>query len=189
VDLVFSLQWDGTPVDLSRASAQGRDVVVPYTVPDDAPARDYSVTVSCGDAHHAATFTVVAPKIEPTPTTSTMPGHRGSEITAPPPVDVPTPAMALPPPSPPPPRTGIWGWMIALTLVVAATLVGRHLYRHRHLHSDTRVHVVTRPSGLPVTTVHETPAHGEATHAIRLEAHFDAGIQTIKEVNDDYTRA
>jgi hypothetical protein len=53
------------PVDRSHASTDGRDVVVPYTVPADASARDYLVTASCGDAHNNATFTVVAPKKEP----------------------------------------------------------------------------------------------------------------------------
>jgi hypothetical protein len=93
-----------------------------------------------------------------------------------------------PPPPPPPPPPGIWGWVIVLILVVAAVLVARHIHHRRSPHPNTRVHAVVHPGGPPVATVHETPAHGEATHAIRLEAHFDSGIQTIREVNDDYTR-
>jgi hypothetical protein len=94
-----------------------------------------------------------------------------------------------PPPPPPPPPPGIWGWVIVLILVVAGVLVARHIRHRRNPHPNTRVHAVAHPGGPPVATVHETPAHGEATHAIRLEAHFDSGIQTIREVNDDYTRA
>ena len=98
--------------------------------------------------------------------------------------------IAEPSPSPPPPPPpGIWGWVIALVLVVATVLGVRHIRHRRHPHPDTRVHVVGRPGGPPVATVQETPARGEATHAIRLEARFDSGIQTIREVNDDYTRA
>jgi hypothetical protein len=343
VNLVFSLQWDGVPVDRSHASTDGRDVVVPYNVPADAAVRDYLVTASCGDAHNSATFTVVAAKKEPTLKLDTPTGHRGSEVTAsgtkfacgssesvqllwdgqgdplaeappeaftvtltvpaetaigghtvvarcqhqstitasqsfevmkaeppavtrPPtlatqpisgrpgdqmrvagerfacangtvelawddgtrladtPVDasggfgasIPVPAntnirgdtvraacsdgttaltaaftviVGTPLAPLPPPHTGIWGWVIALILVVAAVLVVRQIRQRRHPHQDARVHAVAGRSVLPVTTVHERPAHGEATHAIRLEAHFDSGTQTIREVNDDHTSA
>lgn len=60
--------------------------------------------------------------------------------------------------------------------------------RTRHGHLYTRVQAVSRPGGSPVVTARETPAPGEATHAIRLEAHFDPGSQTIREVDDDHSR-
>ena len=60
--------------------------------------------------------------------------------------------------------------------------------RTQHGHPDTRVRAVARPGGPPVVTARETPAPGEATHAIRLQAHFDPGSPTIREVDDDLSR-
>jgi hypothetical protein len=34
----------------------------------------------------------------------------------------------------------------------------------------------------------ETPAQGEATHAVRLQAHAGTGTLTIREVDDDHRR-
>jgi hypothetical protein len=251
------LWWDdGTRQATPTVDASG-DFETSVPVPSNADAGGHTVRAACADESVAmvTTFTVVAkgsppaPVREPTAAMALQPasGQRGDEMRiagerfacanrtvelswddgtrlATPPVDasggfaasVPVPAnadvgshtvgaacsdgsialaaaftvIAGPPLPPPPPRpTGIWGWVIALILIVAAVLVVRHIHHRRHPHPDTRVHVVARPGGPPVTTVHETPAHGEATHAIRLEAHFDSGIQTIREVNDDYTRA
>jgi hypothetical protein len=50
----------------------------------------------------------------------------------------------------------------------------------------TRVQAVSRPGGPSVVTVRETPAPGEATHAVRLEAHTATGALTIREVDDDH---
>lgn len=58
----------------------------------------------------------------------------------------------------------------------------------QHPHPNTRIQAVARPGGPPVVTARETPAPGEATHAIRLEAHFDPGSPTIREVDDDLSR-
>lgn len=251
------LRWDdGTQLASPPVDASGHfDTSVP--VPSNADARGHTVRAACADESIAmvTTFTVVAegspppPVRKPAAAMALQPasGQRGDEMRiagerfacvnrtvtlswddgtqlANPPVDasggfaasVPVPANAdigshtvgaacsdgsialaaaftviaapvsLPPP---PPAPGIWGWVIALVLVVAAVLVVRHIRHRQRPRPDTRVQVVTRPGGPPVATVHETPAHGEATHAIRLEAHFDSGIQTISEVNDDYTRA
>jgi hypothetical protein len=38
-------------------------------------------------------------------------------------------------------------------------------------------------------TVCETPARGEATHAVRLAAHSEPCTLTIREVNDDHSHA
>jgi hypothetical protein len=51
-------------------------------------------------------------------------------------------------------------------------------------HSD-RIRAVARLGSPPVVTARETPAPGEATHAIRLATQFDPGSPTIREVDDD----
>jgi len=55
-------------------------------------------------------------------------------------------------------------------------------------HPHTRVRAVARPGRPPVVTAHEVPATGGPIHAIRLEAHFDPGSPTIREVDDDIGR-
>ena len=89
VNPVLSLQWDRTTVASSQTKTEGRDVVALYTVPDEASATDYSVTVtvSCSVegqlvAHNVATFTVVVPKKDPTLTLDTPAGQRGTQIKA-----------------------------------------------------------------------------------------------------------
>jgi hypothetical protein len=76
--------------------------------------------------------------------------------------------------------------VIVLILVVAAVLVARHI-RDRHMRLHPRVHAVSRLGGPPLVTLHETPAHGESTHALRLETHSGARTLTVDEVNDDRT--
>jgi hypothetical protein len=91
--------------------------------------------------------------------------------------------IAGPPPPPPPPPPQLWNWLIALTLVVAAVLAARHVYHRLH----PRVRAVSRLGGPPLVTVHETPAHGESTYALRLETHSGARTLTVEEVNDGHT--
>jgi len=82
-------------------------------------------------------------------------------------------------------------WLIALIVAIAivAILVLRHRRRSERSEAPMpTVRAVPRPGGPPLVTVRETPARGEATHAIRLAVHPDAGIQTIREVDDDYSR-
>jgi hypothetical protein len=86
----------------------------------------------------------------------------------------------------PPPHTPIWGWVIALILVGAAVFVVRHIYRRLHPRPP-HVHAVSRIDGPPLVAVHETPAHGESTCALRLETHTGARTLTVDEVNDDHT--
>lgn len=74
----------------------------------------------------------------------------------------------------------------AVVLLVLAYFLGRR--RGRHGRPDTRVHAVSHLGGTSVVTVREIPAPGDATHAIRLEAHSGVGSQTIREVNDDHSR-
>ena len=40
-----------------------------------------------------------------------------------------------------------------------------------------------------LVTVHETPAPGESTHALRLETHSGARTLTVEEVNDGHIPA
>ena len=46
-----------------------------------------------------------------------------------------------------------------------------------------RVQAVPRPDGSPVVTLRETPERGEATHALRLEAHSGLSTLTVREVD------
>ncbi len=95
-----------------------------------------------------------------------------------------------PPPPPPPPPRGIAGWLIALIALIAGSvlLVAAHIFRRvLRPHPTPHAQAVLRPGGPPAVTVCETPAPGEATHAMRLQAHSDPGIQTIREVDDDYS--
>ena len=95
--------------------------------------------------------------------------------------------IAEPPPPPQSPRTRIWAWVIVLILVVAAVLVVRHIHHRRHPRPDPRVHAVSRLAGEPFVMLHQTPARGESTHALRLEIHSGARTLTVDEVNDDHT--
>jgi hypothetical protein len=97
-----------------------------------------------------------------------------------------TVVLGSPPPPPPPPR-GIAGWLIAL-IVSGVLLLAAHIFRRvRRPRPAPHARAVLRPGGPPAITVYETPAAGEATHAMRLQAHSDPGIQTIREVDDDYS--
>jgi hypothetical protein len=85
-------------------------------------------------------------------------------------------------------------WILGGLAAVLALLSGvaawvwKHFGRRRgrHARPDTRVRAVSHLGGPPVLTVRETPARGEATHAIRLEARPDPGTQTIREVEYDH---
>jgi hypothetical protein len=80
--------------------------------------------------------------------------------------------------------------LIIAALILAAVLVAIIRAKIRShdpdlpRHSD-RVRAVARLGSPPVVTARETPAPGEATHAIRLATQFDPGSPTIREVDDD----
>jgi hypothetical protein len=61
--------------------------------------------------------------------------------------------------------------------------------RSRNQHRGAHVQAVSRPGGPLGFTVRETPARGEATHAVRLAAHSEPCTLTIREVNDDHSHA
>lgn len=84
---------------------------------------------------------------------------------------------------------------ILAALIVAALILGAVLVAiKRHWPPDpphppdpppSRVHAEARPGGPPEITTRETPATGESTHAIRLQAHPDPGSLTVEDVDDD----
>lgn len=98
--------------------------------------------------------------------------------------------LGKPPVDLPPDSKFPW-WLIALIvgIAIAAIVAVRQWRRPNPPKAPTpTVRAVPRPGGPPVVTVRETPAPGEVTHAIRLAVHPDAGFQTIREVDDDYSR-
>jgi hypothetical protein len=159
------LSWDGQPLANPPADSSGHfDTSTP--VPANAQAGSHTVRASCaaGSAVATAGFTVVA--------TGTVPET------------IPT---TIPPTSPKQKSGGPGPWVVLLILGV---VVGyRHWRKTRNKPQPTpHVYATVSPtSGLPLVTTHETPAHGEVTYALRLQAHPDLGTQTISEVDDDDT--
>jgi hypothetical protein len=94
--------------------------------------------------------------------------------------------------------------LIVLAVLIAAVAVGATVRRvirrkqrvpreqreqpDRDESPDTRVEARSRPAGPLGVTVRETPAPGEATHAVRLATHSHPRTLTIREVNDDHSR-
>jgi hypothetical protein len=95
-------------------------------------------------------------------------------------------ASPPPPPAPPPPAPPKIPWLL-IALIVAGAIVSAVQYaRHRRPKppkAPPHVQAVPHPDGLPVVTVHETPERGEATHALRLEAHSGLSTLTVREVD------
>jgi hypothetical protein len=164
------LSWDGQPLSSLSTDASGRfDTSI--TVPADAPAVSHTVRASCSAGSSAATagFTVITGPI-PRTTPPTVP------ITPPPQTS----------------STANAGWLI-LPLIIGAVIVAVLAYRYTHKPRPkpkpdvSRVYAAARAAGFPVVTMRETPANGEITHVLRLQAHADLGTQTISEVDDDHT--
>jgi hypothetical protein len=92
-----------------------------------------------------------------------------------------------PPPPPPPPKIP---WLLILLIVAGATLFAvQYARRHWRKPPEAPPHVqaVPRPDGPPVVALRETPERGEATYALRVEAHTGLGTLTVGEVDDDQT--
>ncbi len=94
------------------------------------------------------------------------------------------------------------GLLIVLAVLIAAVALGATVarfvrrkqreqreQRSRDQHRGTHIQAVSRPGGPSGFTVCETPARGEATHAVRLAAHSEPCTLTIREVNDDHSHA
>jgi hypothetical protein len=86
---------------------------------------------------------------------------------------------------PPPPPTPKILWLLIVLIVAGAILSAVQYARHRRPKPPEAPHVqaVPRLDGCPVVTVRETPERGEATHALRLEAHSGLSTLTIREVD------
>ncbi|MGO9152572.1 hypothetical protein [Mycobacterium sp.] len=94
-----------------------------------------------------------------------------------------SPAPPPPPPPPPPPKIP---WLLIVLIVAGAILSAvEYARRRRHKRPETPPHVqaVPRLDGSPVVTLRETPERGEATHALRLEAHSGLSTLTVREVD------
>jgi hypothetical protein len=91
--------------------------------------------------------------------------------------------LATPPPPPAPPKIP---WLLIVLIVAVAILAAVHYARrrsHKRPEAPPHVQAVPRPDGLPVVTLRETPERGEATHALRLEAHSGLSTLTVREVD------
>jgi hypothetical protein len=95
--------------------------------------------------------------------------------------------IAEPPPPPTTAPTRNWGWVIVLIAVAVALIAAVYHMAKPRPPKPPAVRAVARPSGPPLVTVHETPAHGESTYALRLETHSGARTLTVEEVNDGHT--
>ncbi len=160
------LAWDdGHRLDSPSTDASG-SFSSAITIPASADAGGHSVLASCSDGSvaQAADFTVIVDGLIPS-----------------------TPPTTTPPP--PPSEDGIAGWVIALIVaaLILATVGAYRIWRSRPQPNKSGVHVdaVSHPGGPPVITMRETPAPGEATHAVRLKTNSDLGTLTIREVDDD----
>jgi hypothetical protein len=152
------LSWDdGTPLPGASLGPAGH-FEASVSVPAKTDARRLTLRAACSDGVMlAADFTVLA---------------------SPPP----PPA----PPAPAPPKIP-WLLIVLIVLIVAGAILSAVQYaRHRsHKRPEAPPHVqaVPRPDGLPVVTLRETPERGEATHALRLEAHSGVSTLTVREVD------
>jgi hypothetical protein len=93
------------------------------------------------------------------------------------------------PSTPPPPPPKIPWLRIVLIALIAAGAVAEYARRRRYKRPAAPPHVQAVPhaDGSPVVTLRETPERGEATHALRLQAHFGLSTLTVREVQDDHT--
>jgi hypothetical protein len=160
---IVQLSWDGQPLTNSTADASGHfDASI--SVPANADVNSHIVRAACeaGSAVATAGFSVVAsgtiPPTIPETTTST-PKQKSSGITA---------------------------WLLLIFVGVLAVLALRH-WRKQRRKPTRRIYAWTSPnSGLPVVSASDTPARGEASHALRLQIHADLGTQTLSEVDSDH---
>jgi hypothetical protein len=92
------------------------------------------------------------------------------------------PPPPLPPPPPPPKIPWLLIGLIAAGAILSAVEYARRR-RHKRPEAPPHVQAVPHPDGSPVLTMSETPECGEATHALRLEAHSGISTLTVREVD------
>jgi hypothetical protein len=160
------LAWDETQLASPALDASGH-FDASFSVPATAEANGHTVRAACSDTSAAAVaeFTVIAVNGSVVPPTPVAGGHTSS------------------------PSPELW-WVIVLVVAAVAVLVAYLRWgRPRPPKPPApRVQAVSRLSGPPLVTTRETPADGEATHAIRLQALSGVNSVTIREVDDDHTR-
>jgi hypothetical protein len=164
------------------------------SVPTDASVGDHTVVASCHnhpDVTDHQTFTVTSTVtttvsgLNPTPV---VPVTSSAKLTPVPATPVPTTSM----PTPVTDTTDLASyWWVLVLIAVAVALFGsvRHRPNRRRPPKTPPVHAVSRLAGPPLVTMHETPAPGESTHALRLETHSGARTLTVDEVNDGHIPA
>jgi hypothetical protein len=164
------------------------------SVPTDASVGDHTVVASCHnhpDVTDHQTFTVTSTVtttvsgLNPTPV---VPVTSSAKLTPVPATPVPTTSM----PTPVTDTTDLASyWWVLVLIAVAVALFGsvRHRPNRRRPPKTPPVHAVSRLAGPPLVTMHETPAPGESTHALRLETHSGARTLTVEEVNDGHIPA
>jgi hypothetical protein len=160
----IALSWDGDIIGDPLADASGH-FDVRFAVPADAQPGNRNVGAACaaGPPVAIAGFTVVVGTISSTTTTATNQN----------------------PPPPLPPRKFTWLLVAVMTIVgVVATVIHHRWRKPRPNHVYARV---STSSPLPLLSTHQTPAHGELDHAVRLQVHADLGTPTIREVDSDRT--
>jgi len=164
------------------------------SVPTDASVGDHTVVASCHnhpDVTDHQTFTVTSTVtttvsgLNPTPV---VPVTSSAKLTPVPATPVPTTSM----PTPVTDTTDLASyWWVLVLIAVAVALFGsvRHRPNRRRPPKTPPVHAVSRLAGPPLVTMHETPAPGESTHALRLETHSGARTLIVDEVNDGHIPA
>jgi hypothetical protein len=160
------------------------------SIPTDAPVGDHTVVASCHnhpDITDHQIFTVtstVTTTVSGLNATSEVPVTSSTGLTAVP-ATTPVPATTASPKDVNDTSDLASYWWVLVVIAVAVALLG-FVY---HMLKPPPVHAVSRLAGPPLVTVHETPAPGESTHALRLETHSGARTLTVEEVNDGHTPA
>ena len=159
------LFWDGRQFNNPSTNASGHfDTSI--SVPAAADGGDHTVRASCSDgsATESAGFRVEIPGQTPTVTPTTTPGGSGGQVQD--------------------DGTTGWVWVLIVAALIAAGLAYRH-WRKTRPRKAVSIEAFSRPGGPPITTIRETPARGEATHAVGIKTRPDIGTVTIREVDDD----
>lgn len=193
-----TLRWDGESVDVDAAEWSESGVTWTMTVPPQATLGGHRVAAHCGTRFlDGQTFTVSAPRVAnperlppPPPPPPAPPPPPSSTTTAPtttPPTTT-SSAEAAPPES----RNWFGPLMMAAVALIAAAVAGGtvvRLRRPRRAERSAQPVVEARPRwAMPTIGVQDRPEPGDMHVVVRVESHWDTGIQTIQEVDDDHIR-
>jgi hypothetical protein len=153
------------------------------SIPATLPVGDHTVVASCHnhpDITDHQTFTVtstVTTSVPGTNPTSAASVASSAKLTPGPPATT----VSTDPVNGPSDLASYW-WVLVL-IAVAVALFGsvRGRLNRRRPPKTPPVHAVSRLAGPPLVTMHETPAPGESTYALRLETHSRARTLTVEE--------